>query len=110
MLIFSNRPLEYRDSHAAIRIQTPTSQEGGVRPSKKASTLPYRRASSTATGIYQKLSPGAGKAKLLISHDDFDPILINKRYPQESEKQIGRWVTESRGSFAVKPKKGMSPQ
>ena len=51
----------------------------------------------------------------LTSRDDiyassaYDPILVNKRYPQESEKQIGRWTTESRGSFNLKLKKATGP-
>ena len=73
--------MEYQDSQAAVRIQTPTSQEGGIKPSKKAHIMPYRRSNST-TGLNPKFSPN--KSNLLANHsysDDFtayDPILINK--------------------------------
>lgn len=50
---------------------------------------------NTATGGYQM----------------YDPILINKRYPMESERQIGRWTSESRNSYGGlnKTKKSTSP-
>ena len=37
-----------------------------------------------------------------LTPEKWDPILSNKRYPQDSEKQYGRWTTESKGSFSMK--------
>ena len=100
------RHLEYKDSNAAVRILTPTSQEGGVHTSKRPSTTYHQRRSSfSTTGLFGRTNPDK---VTLHSQDDmnkFDPILMNKRYPQESERQIGRWTTESRSSFG-RSKKG----
>lgn len=101
------RHLEYKDSHAAVRVLTPASQEGGVHSAKRPSTTYHqqRRSSFSTTGLFGHVSPDKVK---LHSQDDmnkFDPILMNKRYPQESERQIGRWTTESRSSFG-RSKKG----
>lgn len=34
--------------------------------------------------------------------EKFNPALYNKRYPPNSDKQIGRWITESKSAFTIK--------
>ena len=31
--------------------------------------------------------------------DDFNPIFFNKRYPGNTDKQIGRWTSESHAKY-----------
>jgi hypothetical protein len=49
-------------------------------------------------------APGAGRRKSAAIFDDFNPLLVHKRYPQNSDKQIGRWTTETKSSFTWKNK------
>ena len=44
-------------------------------------------------------APGTGRRKSAALFDDFNPLLVHKRYPQNSDKQIGRWVTETKAAF-----------
>lgn len=49
-------------------------------------------------------APCTGRRKSAASFDNFNPLLVHKRYPQNSDKQIGRWTTETKSSYTWKNK------
>jgi hypothetical protein len=43
------------------------------------------------------------------STDDSNPVLMNKRYPYVSKKQLGRWSTETGDQFRWRRKSASGP-
>jgi len=63
-----------------------------VPASKAAASKPKARL-NTASKIFNKIK----------ARSPANPVLNNKRYPSTSDRQNGRWVTETRSAFAHRP-------
>jgi len=93
--------LQLQDSAAAMRIARDT----GLRLDEqriihRPYSAPIRRTSSlVADQIIAQQQSKKG------SVDAFNPILMHKRFPMSSDKQIGRWRTETKSSFVWSKKK-----
>lgn len=50
----------------------------------------------------KNLSRNTNVNQIKKNGEKFNPALYNKRYPPNSDKQIGRWMTETKSAFTVK--------
>lgn len=92
--------LQLQDSAAAMRIAKSTGLRlDEQRIVNRPHSAPIRRTSSLVADqiIAQQTKKG--------SADAFNPILMHKRFPMSSDKQIGRWRTETKSSFVWSKKK-----
>ena len=93
--------LQLQDSAAAMRIARDTGLRlDEQRVIHRPHSAPIRRTSSlVADQIIAQQQSKKG------SVDAFNPILMHKRFPMSSDKQIGRWRTETKSSFVWSKKK-----
>lgn len=92
--------LQLQDSASAMRIANATGLRlNDHRVINCPHSAPKRRTSSFVADqiIAQQTKKG--------SVDPFNPILMHKRFPMSSDKQIGRWRTETKASFVWSKKK-----
>ena len=92
--------LQLQDSAAAMRIAKTT----GLRIDEqkmmnRPRSAPIRRTSSLVAD--QIIATQTKKGSV----DSFNPILMHRRFPSSSDKQIGRWRTETKSSFVWSKKK-----
>lgn len=92
--------LQLQDSAAAMRIAKAT----GLRLDEqkmisRPRSAPIRRTSSLVAD--QIIAAQTKKGSV----DSFNPILMHRRFPSSSDKQIGRWRTETKSSFVWSKKK-----
>ena len=91
--------LQLQDSAAAMRIAKVT----GLRLDEqkmmsRPRSAPVRRTSSL---VADQIIASQSKKGV----DVFNPILMHRRFPSSSDKQIGRWRTETKSSFVWSKKK-----
>ena len=95
--------LQLQDSAAAMRIARDTGLRlDEQRTIHRPQSAPIRRTSSlVADQIIAQQQSKKGPV------DAFNPILMHKRFPMASDKQIGRWRTETKSSFVWSKKKNI---